>query len=58
MKVFIFNIYFFNMDISLIIALICLKFCMYIAKMYMEERGLIFFIQALVFVLLYVEDGN
>ena len=38
MKVHIFDIYFFNMDISLIIALICLKFCMYILKMYMEGR--------------------
>ena len=29
---------FFNMDISLIIALICLKICMYIPKMYIEGR--------------------
>ena len=36
MKILIFDIYFFNMDISLIIALICLKICMYIPKMYME----------------------
>ena len=36
MKIHIFDIYFFNMDISLIIALICLKICMYILKMYME----------------------
>ena len=38
MKILIFDIYFFNMDISLIIALICLKIYMYIAKMYMEGR--------------------
>ena len=31
-----FDIYFFNMDISLIIALICLRICMYIPKIYME----------------------
>ena len=36
MKIHVFDIYFFNMDLSLIIALICLKICMYILKMYME----------------------
>ena len=36
MKIHIFDIYFFNMDISLIIALICLRICMYIPKMYIE----------------------
>ena len=33
---FLYN--FFNMDISLIIALICLRICMYIPKMYMEGK--------------------
>ena len=36
MKIQIFHIYFFNMDILLIIALICLKMCMYISWMCME----------------------
>ena len=36
MKIVIFYMYFFNMDISLIIALMCLNICMYIPKMYME----------------------
>ena len=58
MKIHIFDIYFFNMDISLIIALICLKICMYIPKMYMEGRVSQIFDIALVFVLLYVEDEN
>ena len=35
--IIIFHIYFFNKDISLIIALICLKIWMYIPYMYMEE---------------------
>ena len=38
MKILIFHIYFLNMDISLIIALICLRICMYISDMYMEGR--------------------
>ena len=38
MKILIFCIYFFNMDILLIIALICLEICMYIPKMYLEGR--------------------
>ena len=36
MKILIFHIYFLYMDISLIIALMCLKICMHIPKMYME----------------------
>ena len=38
LKILIFHVYFFNMvmDISLIIALICLKICMFIAEMCME----------------------
>ena len=38
MKILIFHVYFLNMDISLIIALISLKTCMYIAGIYMEGR--------------------
>ena len=38
MKILIFDIYFFNMDISLIIAHICLRICMYIPKIYMDGR--------------------
>ena len=38
MKILIFDIYFFNMDISLIIAHISLRICMYIPKIYMEGR--------------------
>ena len=38
MKIHIFDIYFFNMDVSLIIVLICLRIRMYIPKMYMEGR--------------------
>ena len=38
MKILIFHIYFCNMDISLIIALICLIICMYIPYMYMEGK--------------------
>ena len=38
MKILIFDIYFFNMDISLIMAHICLRICMYIPKIYMEGR--------------------
>ena len=34
--ILIFHVYFFNMDISLIIALICLKICMFIAEISME----------------------
>ena len=34
----IFHVYFFNMDISLITALICLKTCMCIAEICMEGR--------------------
>ena len=37
-KILIFHVYFFNMDISLIIALISLKTCMYIAGIGMEGR--------------------
>ena len=58
MKIHIFDIYFFNMDISLIIALSCLKICMNIPEMYMEGRVSQIFDIALVFVLLYVEDEN
>ena len=36
-KILIFHVYFFNMDISLIIALICLKTCMYTAEICLEE---------------------
>ena len=36
MKTHIFHVYFLNMDISLIIAPISLKICMYIAEIYME----------------------
>ena len=36
MKIHIFHIYYYNMDISFIIALICLKICMYIAGICME----------------------
>ena len=36
MKTHIFHVYFFNMDISLIIAPISLKICMCIAEIYME----------------------
>ena len=36
MKILIFHIYFFNMDISLIIALICLRICMYIPYLCIE----------------------
>ena len=35
-KILIFHVYFLNMDISLIIALISLKICMYIAGICME----------------------
>ena len=38
MKILIFDIYFFNMDISLFIAHICLRIRMYIPKIYMEGR--------------------
>ena len=38
LKILIFHVYFFNMDISLIIALICLKTCMCIAEICMEGR--------------------
>ena len=38
LKILIFHIHFFNMDISLIIALICLKTCMCIAEICMEGR--------------------
>ena len=47
---------FFNMDILLIIALICLKICMCIAEICMEAC-LKILIWGLVFVLCYVEDG-
>ena len=56
-KILIFNVYFLNMDIWLIIALICLKNCMCIAEICMEAC-LKILIQGLVFVLCYVEDGN
>ena len=36
LKIPIFHVYFFNKDISLIIALICLKTCMCIAEISME----------------------
>ena len=36
LKIIIFHIYFFNMDISLIISLICLTIRMYIPSMYLE----------------------
>ena len=38
LKILIFHVYFFNMNISLIIALICLKTCMCIAEICMEGR--------------------
>ena len=37
-KTHIFHVYFFNMDISVIIALISLKICMCIAEICMEGR--------------------
>ena len=50
LKILIFHIHFLNMDISLIIGLICLKTCMYIAEICMEgnlsqnfDLGLSFF---------------
>ena len=58
MKIIIFYMYFFNMDISLIIALICLNICMYISKMYMEGRVSQIFDIGFFFFLLYVEDEN
>ena len=36
LKINIFHVYFSNMDISLIIALICLKMCMCVAEICME----------------------
>ena len=36
LKILIFHVYFFNMDISLIIALICLKICMFLSELCME----------------------
>ena len=36
LKILIFHVYFFNIDISLIIALICLKTCMCIAEICLE----------------------
>ena len=36
LKILIFFVYFFNIDISLIITLICLKMCMFIAEICME----------------------
>ena len=50
MKILIFHVYFFNMDILLIIALICLKTCMCIAEICMEGSGLKILIKGLVFV--------
>ena len=38
LKILIFHVYFFNMDISLIKALICLKTCMCIAEICTEGR--------------------
>ena len=53
-----FHIYFFNMDISLIIALICMKTCIIFPSTIQMEGCLKIWIEGLVFVLLYVEDGN
>ena len=36
LKILIFHVYYFNMDISIIIALVCLKTCMCIAEICME----------------------
>ena len=38
LKILIFHVHFFNMYISLIIAHICLKICMFIAEICMEGR--------------------
>ena len=38
LKILIFHVYFFNMDISRFIALICLKTCMCIAEICLEGR--------------------
>ena len=38
LKIFIFHVYFFNMDISIIIALIYLKTCLCIAEICMKGR--------------------
>ena len=58
LKTHIFNVYFFNMDISLIIAPISLKMCMCIAETYMEGSvSQNFDFKGLVFVLCNVEEG-
>ena len=38
LKILIFHVYFFNIDISLIMALICLKTCMCVAEICLEGR--------------------
>ena len=58
MKILIFDIYFVNMDISLIIAIICLRIGMYIPKIYMEGRVSQIFDVGFIFSLLCVEDEN
>ena len=58
MKILIFDMYFFNMDTSLIIALICLRILCIFLRYIWREGCLKFLIQALVFVLLCVEDEN
>ena len=58
MKILIFDIYFFNMNISLIIEHICLRICMYIPKMYMDRMVSQIFDIGFSFVLLCVEDDN
>ena len=53
-----FSSIFFNMNISLFIALICLKTCMCIAEICMEEKvSQFFFIYGLVFVSCHIEKG-
>ena len=53
-KLHFFHYYFFNIDISLIVPLKCLKFYIHVGR----EVGLKILIKILVFVLLYVEDGT
>ena len=56
LKTPIFHVYFFNMDISLIMAAFCLKMCIRIAEIYMEGIVSQNFDFSLVFVLWYIEQ--
>ena len=38
-KILIFHEYFFNMDISLIMSLICLKIVIHVLRIHLEEKG-------------------